>query len=47
LPASIEPIPQIISKMHECLRLVPNNYAVGHIDNDNWEAAQQAMVPGS
>jgi hypothetical protein len=44
LPASIQPIPQIISKMHECLRLVPNNDVVGHIDNNNWMAAQQAMA---
>jgi hypothetical protein len=44
LPASIQPIPQTISKMDECLRLVPNNEVVGHIDNDNWQAAQQAMA---
>jgi hypothetical protein len=44
LPASIQPVPQIISKIDVCLRLVPNNEAVGHIDNDNWAAAQQAMA---
>ena len=44
LPASIQPTPQTISKMEECLRLVPNNEVVGHIDNDNWMAAQQAMA---
>jgi hypothetical protein len=44
LPASIQPTPQTISKMETCLRLVPNNAAVGHIDNDNWQAAQQAMA---
>jgi hypothetical protein len=44
LPASIQPIPQTISKMDVCLRLVPNNEVVGHIDNDNWQAAQQAMA---
>jgi hypothetical protein len=44
LPASIQPIPQTISKMEECLRLVPNNEVVGHIDNDNWQAAEQAMA---
>jgi hypothetical protein len=44
LPASIQPIPQIISKMHECLRLLPNNDVVGHVDNNNWMAAQQAMA---
>jgi hypothetical protein len=44
LPASIQPIPQIISKMDECLRLVPNNAVVGHIDNNNWSAAQQQMA---
>ena len=44
LPASIQPTPQTISKMEVCLRLVPNNEVVGHIDNDNWMAAQQAMA---
>ena len=44
LPASIQPIPRVISKMDECLRLVPNNAVVGHIDNNNWMAAQQQMA---
>jgi hypothetical protein len=44
LPASIQPVPQAISKMDECLRLVPNNEVVGHIDNNSWQAAQQAMA---
>jgi hypothetical protein len=44
LPASIQPVPQIISKMHECLRLVPNNAVVGHIDNNNWVATEQQMA---
>ena len=44
LPASIQPTPVIISKMDVCLRLVPNNYVVGHIDNDSWRSAQQAMA---
>jgi hypothetical protein len=44
LPASIQPIPQITSKMQECLRLVPDNAVVGHIDNDNWAAWQQQMA---
>jgi hypothetical protein len=44
LSASIQPVPQTISKMDVCLRLVPNSQAVGHIDNDNWQAAQQAMA---
>jgi len=44
VPASIQPTPPIISKMHECLRLVPHNDVVGHIDNNNWQAAQQAMA---
>jgi hypothetical protein len=44
LPASVQPIPQIISKMDACLRLVPNNAVVGHIDNDNWAAVQQQMA---
>lgn len=44
LPAIIQPTPQTISKMEVCLRLVPHNEVVGHIDNDNWQAAQQAMA---
>ncbi len=44
LPGSIQPVPQTISKMQVCLRLVPNNEVVGHIDNGNWQAAQQAMA---
>jgi hypothetical protein len=44
LPADIQPTPPTISKMEVCLRLVPNNAAVGHIDNDSWQAAQQAMA---
>jgi hypothetical protein len=44
LPASIQPTTQTISKMEVCLRLVPDNEVVGHIDNDNWQAAQQAMA---
>jgi hypothetical protein len=44
LPATIQPIPQTISKMDEYLRLVPNNEAVGHIDNNNWQTAQQQMA---
>jgi hypothetical protein len=44
LPASIQPVPHVISKMDVCLRLVPHNAVVGHIDNDNWMAAQQAMA---
>jgi hypothetical protein len=44
LPASVQPVPQTISKMEECLRLVPMNYAVGHIDNPSWQSAQQQMA---
>jgi hypothetical protein len=44
LPASIQPTPQTISKVEVCLRLVPDNEVVGHIDNDNWMAAQQAIA---
>jgi hypothetical protein len=44
LPASIQPTSQTISKVEVCLRLVPNNEVVGHIDNDNWVAAQQALA---
>jgi len=44
LPATIQPTPQTIAKMDVCLRLVPNNATVGHIDNDSWQSAQQAMA---
>jgi hypothetical protein len=44
LPASIQPVPRIISKMQICLRLVPNNEVLGHIDNNNWTTAQQQMA---
>ena len=44
VPASIQPIPPIISKMDECLRLVPHNDVVGHIDNNSWQGVQQAMA---
>ncbi len=44
IPASIQPIPQIISKMDECLRLVPNNQVLGHIDNNNWQSVQQQLA---
>ena len=44
VPASIQPIPQIISKMDGCLRLVPDNHVVGHIDNNSWQGVQQAMA---
>jgi hypothetical protein len=44
LPAGIQPTPQTISKIDVCLRQVPNNAVVGHIDNDNWRAAQEAMA---
>jgi hypothetical protein len=30
--------------MDECLRLVPDNEVIGHIDNSNWQAAQQQMA---
>jgi len=44
LPASIQPVPKIISKMQICLRLVPNNQVIGHIDNNDWMTAQQQMA---
>lgn len=44
LPASIQPVPKIISKMQICLRLVPNNEVLGHIDNNDWATAQQQMA---
>jgi len=44
LPASIQPVPKTISEMETCLRLVPNNEVLGHIDNDNWQTAEQSMA---
>jgi hypothetical protein len=44
LPASIQPVPQTIARVEKCLRLVPNNQVLGHIDNDNWQSAEQAMA---
>jgi hypothetical protein len=44
LPASIQPTSATISKMEVCMRLVPNNETVGHIDNNNWMSAQQQMA---
>lgn len=44
LPSSIQPIPQIISTMNVCRRLVPDNQVVGHIDNPSWMSAQQQMA---
>jgi hypothetical protein len=42
--ASIQPVPQTISRVEECLRLVPNNQVLGHIDNDTWQSAEQALA---
>jgi len=44
LPPGLQPTPQVIAKFVECLRLVPNNAAVGHIDNDSWMSVQQQMA---
>jgi hypothetical protein len=44
LPASIQPTPQVISQMDVCLRLVPNNEVLGHIDTNGWQSAQQQMA---
>jgi hypothetical protein len=44
LPASIQPVPQVISEIDVCRRLVPDSGVVGHIDNNNWTSAQQAMA---
>jgi hypothetical protein len=44
LPASIQPTTQVITKMDVCLRLVPNNQVLGHIDNSGWESAEQQMA---
>jgi hypothetical protein len=44
LPPSLQPTPQVIAKFDECLRLVPNNQAVGHVDNDSWLSVQQQMA---
>src|SRR6266508_1054134 len=37
----------LISKMHECQRLVPHNYVAGHIDNNSWQAVSREMGLGS
>jgi hypothetical protein len=44
LPSSIQPTQQVIAKLDECLRLVPNNAVVGHIDNDSWSSVQQQLA---
>jgi len=35
---------QVIATLDECLRLVPNNAVVGHIDSPSWQSAQQQMA---
>ena len=47
VPASIQPVPAVISKMYACQRLVPHNFVGGHIDNDNWQSVSLAMATGS
>jgi hypothetical protein len=44
MPDSLHPTPQIVSKMHECQRLVPNNEVAGHIDNDSWQDVSREMA---
>lgn len=44
IPASLRPTPQIVSKMHECQRLVPHNYVAGHIDNNSWQDVSREMA---
>jgi hypothetical protein len=44
LPASIQPTPAIIATMDVCMRLVPDNDVVGHINNNSWQSAQQQMA---
>jgi hypothetical protein len=44
MPAGLRPTPQIVSKMHECQRLVPHNYVAGHIDNDSWQDVSREMA---
>jgi hypothetical protein len=44
MPASVHPTPQIVSKMHECQRLVPRNYVAGHIDNNSWQDVSREMA---
>jgi hypothetical protein len=44
MPASLLPTPHIVSTMHECQRLVPQNYVAGHIDNDNWQTVSRELA---
>jgi hypothetical protein len=47
IPASVQPTAQVVSRMYECQRLVPNNEVGGHIDNDSWQSVSQEMAAGS
>ncbi|HEY7631493.1 MAG TPA: hypothetical protein VH817_12365 [Thermoleophilaceae bacterium] len=44
MPTGLQPTPQIVSKMRECQRLVPDNSVAGHIDNDNWQDVSREMA---
>jgi hypothetical protein len=44
LPSSVQPTQQVIATLDECLRLVPNNAVVGHIDSPSWQSTQQQMA---
>jgi hypothetical protein len=44
MPASLSATPLVVSKMHECQRLVPHNYVAGHIDNNSWQNVSREMA---
>jgi hypothetical protein len=43
MPARLQPTAQVISKMHECVRLVPQNEVAGHIDTDSWQGVSREL----
>ena len=44
MPAGLRPTQQIVSRMRECQRLVPDNAVAGHIDNDSWQVVSREMA---
>jgi hypothetical protein len=44
MPANLSPTPRLISKMHACQRLVPDNFVGGHIDNDSWQDVSRELA---
>jgi hypothetical protein len=44
MPGSLRPTPQVVSRMRECQRLVPDNAVAGHINNDSWQVVSREMA---